>query len=460
MLLTVGTGRANARGRRIGRIYRVYDIPKDWALRPFGHDLWNDVYCPCLYLRPDEAEALLLDVENWALPGRLGDSLALSARAWMRLGRPDEAWRAFERAQRAGGPEVDLLESVVLPGAVERCTRRAEAAAHPGAAAEAWLDAASVHLDRGDLPLARRAIDAAVEACGDHAEAGHFKRLMAEPAIQRGWQRAEFLSRTPLSRGLALADARRLRPLRRNGWVSEERLERRCWFVANDAEVPRGTGLAALRSAGWFGFFLATDLDYTTVPPDHPLPKLEVECGQISAHVNEGRAAGPRAATLWAAVSGDADDQTTDDVAQLLCALATRDPSMLAAGRLAAGWLLGHDPAHQALWHAYVGWLGALAGDARDEALAHAGTVLALPRPGALAWRLAVATLARCGERDAALRAVHARRDDTDCGFTARHLAAPGADLCDASVTCSPRLVPRRLAPPRRPAASPAVAVD
>lgn len=430
----------------------MYDPVYDPTLSAPGTNLWNDIYCPVLYLHAAEAEALLLDVESWTPRDRRGDVLAVVARAWMRLGRPSEAWRAFERAQALGGPEVASLARVVLPDALARCAADAKAADRPEGVAEAWLDAAAVALDRAEVPLARRAVADALEACPDHAEAAHFARMLEEPGVQRGWQRADLSGDRGRPPERVVLDARRLRPARRQGWVSEERLERRHVLAEEDRLVPSASALARLRAGGWYGFFLGTDGDFAGLAPGHTLTGLEIQAGHLVARVSEQRAAGPLAADTWARVLHGDDTLATDDLAQLLCALATRDPSLLPTGREAATWLLRRHGDHPPLWRAYAGWIEALAGDPGGEALPHAEVVLAQPLQDALAWRLAVATLARLGARSRAEQEIHARRHDPVCGYTARQLVSAGQDLADARVTCSPRLRPRRDSPaPRHP---------
>lgn len=417
---------------------------------PFGAHLWLDIYWPSLFFDTCGcADTGLARLDEWLPRNRRGDGLAIAARAWTRLGHPAEALACFDEAQKLGGDEVEALACFVLPGGIERCARRAERAHGAGTAADAWLDATALHLDEGQLGAAREAVSRALSTCPAHAEAEHYARLLAEPDALEAWRRHE--SARPARRPrktLAARDVNSLRPCRRNGWVSEQRLRRRCYLVEDDMAVLPGSGLDRLRQAGWYDYFLGTDGDFARLSPAHPLVPAEVDLQRLLAQVDEGRPVLDGATRAWFEAQQSQDRERINDTAQLVCGLATADEALVELGIEAATWLLCRAPEHAPLWHAYLAWLGHLAGS--PDACDHAHRALRLAITDTLSWRLAASTLVAEGRRAEAAVYLSRHRDDPVHGHAARQLEQLKGELPPFRVHVSPRLLPRFATPPAR----------
>ncbi|MBM4367457.1 MAG: hypothetical protein FJ102_14690, partial [Deltaproteobacteria bacterium] len=319
----------------------------------------------------------------------------------------------------------------------------------PGTAADAWLDASALHLDEGRLEAARETVARALSTCPGHAEAEHYARLLAEPDAMEAWQRHERARPARRSRkSLAARDVHSLRPSRRNGWVSEQRLRRRCYLVEDDMAVLPGTGLDRLRQAGWYDYFVGTDSDFARLGPGHPLVHAELDLQRLLAQVDEGRSVLDAATRAWFEAQQSHDHERINDTAQLVCGLATADDALVDLGIEAASWLLRRAPEHAALWHAYLAWLGHLAG--HPEACDHAHEVLRLPMTDTLSWRLAASTLVAEGRRAEAAPYLSRHRDDPVHGHAARQLEQLKGELAPFRVHVSPRLLPRFTPPPAR----------
>ncbi len=414
---------------------------------PFGAHLWLDIYWPALFYDPGScADTGLARLDEWLPRNRRSDGLAIAARAWTRLGHPAEALACFEEAMELGGDEAEALACFVLPGGIDRCARRAERARGPGVAADAWLDATALHLEDGDLAAASDKLTRALVTCPGHAEAEHFARLLAEPDVLEAWRRHEKArpARRP-RKTLAARDVNSLRPCRRNGWVAEQRLRRRCYLVEDDMALLPGTGLDRLRQAGWYDYFLGTDGDFARLLPAHPLPPAEIELQRLLARVDEGRPVLDDATRAWFEAQTSGDRERINDTAQLVCGLATADEALVELGLEAAAWLLRRAPEYAPLWHAYLAWLGHLAG--HPEACDHAHRVLKLAVTDTLSWRLAASTLVAEGRRAEAAVYLSRHRDDPVHGHAARQLESLVGELPPFRVHVSPRLLPRFSAP-------------
>ncbi|MBM4393698.1 MAG: hypothetical protein FJ090_21440, partial [Deltaproteobacteria bacterium] len=302
----------------------------DRLFTPFGAHLWLDIYWSALFSDADGcADTALTRLDEWLPRNRRGDGLAIAARAWTRLGHPAEALACFEEAQQLGGDEVEALACFVLAGGIERCARRAERATGTGTAADAWLDATALHLDQGRLGAARETAALALSTCPGHAEAEHYGRLLAEPGAMEAWQCHERSRPARRARkAVAARDVDSLRPCRRNGWVSEQRLRRRCYLIEDDTAVVPGTGLDRLRQAGWYDYFVGTDGDFARLSPSHPLVPAEFDLQRLLAQVDEGRTVLDDATRAWFEAQQSHDRERINDTAQLVCGLATADRAL------------------------------------------------------------------------------------------------------------------------------------
>jgi hypothetical protein len=365
-------------------------------------DPWWDIFLPATFGETACALDAIDNIDHAAPPGRRGAFLAVSARTLELLGRPAEAARMAERAFTIGGDEADALATFVRPSGEATALRRMAEAEDPGDRADAACDLALLRLRRGDGPGASEAIARAEAACADHAEAARWRRFLRDASDPVALVRAASdprrarRARTPAAR-----DAVELSALRRNGWMSPERVRRRVL----GAPGPFGRGLPGgardrLRQAGLAGFHFALETEYDEFEADHPLVGLEAVADALRSHVQEGRDGAGLARRLWDEACAF-DDTAAEDAAHLLVALATQDRRLVPLGWSVADRMArAPGRADARLWRAYRGWLGACLGrsDASDDAWA----VLARPCPDRSAWTLAVATLRASGfERDA-----------------------------------------------------------
>lgn len=370
-------------------------------------DPWTRIYLPACADDPAAVYEAIADLEV----GRDGDTAAIAARAFLVLGRPADAARLLGLARAAGGDEVEGLLALCRRD-VELLRARVERGADPGAAADAACDLAAAQLIDGDFAAAKAAVAEALRRCPDHLEAAHWGRFLAaeeqDPAL--------------------LLDGRALVPCPSNGWIAPERLGRRKLLAL---DRPEGSALARLRDAGATGFWFALPEEYAGLPGGHRLVSLELRAEAVVARVDEGRPTGALAESLWACAATD----TRSDVAQLLVALATRDPRLAALAVRATEWLLLHDPARAELWYGYRAWHRQQCGDrgALEDALR-------VSDRDPTAWYLAFATvLAR--DRARALRLAEGQTDPQ-----LRELAQAALDgeaAARPTVWLSPRVLPR-----------------
>ncbi len=400
---------------------------------------WFDLYFGASFC-PDCFEGRVVRIDQEPLYRR-GDAWAVAARAYALLGRPGEALRAWDRAQVYGGEEVDNLAIWLHADGRARAERRAERQADPGLRADSYCDLAAMYLSSRELTRAWSMIEEALQSCPTHGEARHWRRFLAMPDVVKASLRVQ---QRPSRRGdtVAVRDALALMPLRANGWVSAERLDRRALFDPPVAAVP-GSALALLRTSGVPQSYLATEPDWARVPDRHPLLAAELELDELIALVHEGRPALALARSAWNGARGSGDAARTDDVGQLLCALGTQDPSIVEVAREAAEWLVETHERSQVLFAAYARWFAAVAGEA--GAGAAASKLLGAGVADDLAWRLLVGAVFRAGDVAAARAELDRAVLDPkrrSLAMSLRHKAAnPDAPV----VALSPRLTRREL---------------
>lgn len=410
-------------------------LPEALAFEP-----WFDLYFGATFC-PDCFEGRLRRIDAEPVERR-GDAWAVASRAYARIGRPGEALRAWDRAMNLGGPEVESLSIWLLGDGVRRAEARAEGLRDPGLRADAWCDVAALHVSSRSMSAALAALGEAVNACPDHGEALHWLRFLAMPDAAKAITRVQ---QKPSRRGdgVTMRDALALLPLRANGWVSPERLDRRA-LMEPPVEVVPGSALAALRAAGVPQTFLATEPDWARVPDRHPLVRAELDLDRLASVVREGRPALTLAHEAWNAARASGDALRVDDVAQLLCALGTQEQSLVRLAREAARWLIETHNSQQVLFTAYAAWFSAVLEErgAGEEA----SRLLGLGVEDDLAWRLLVGALYRAGNAEAG----RAELDRVGLDLSRRALAHSlrRANACaDAPVVAlSPRLVRRDLA--------------
>jgi hypothetical protein len=400
-------------------------------------DPWLELYFRAEFC-PDCFGHSLERIEHLPVEER-GDGWAVAARAWMRGGAPAEAVRAWERAEAAGGREVDGLAIWVLPDGLARAEARARQAARGATRADRWCDVAALRLLRTAGEGAAAAIAEALAACPDHLEAHHWLRFLALPdAAREACRREDRPSRR--GRGLAARDADRRVPTRANGWVSPRRIGARLTAEAGPPTAPLGSALARLDDAGVTSLFLATADDYRECDARDPLARDELDLARLADHVEEERPAGPLGRTCWSAALASADRQRVQDVAEQVCALSTRAVDLLPVAADCADWLASASP-RPALFRAYGAWIAAARGE-RDAA-ARARAVLDTAPDDELVWRLAVGALFRLGDAAGGAAHVAAARLHPRLRRVAATLEGPGSEPGAPRVLCSPRLVRR-----------------
>lgn len=371
---------------------------------PAGVDPWWDVFLPALMGETSHAMAAMVRLEADTPARDRADLYAVSARTFYVLGRPVEARRTAEQAFSLGGAEAEALATMVLPDGPARAERRVETAPRAGLRADAACDLALLRLRDRDVEGARAAVRRALEACPDHVEAGRWATLLEEAPDARKLIRAAMEPLKPGRRTLpAQRDACDLVPLRRAGFVSTERLNRRVMGgPVQGGWAPAGTALGRLHDAGASAFHFATEAEYRRMPATDTLADLELLLEGVGVRVRAGRDARALAARLWVE-AGAYDDVALGDAANALVGLGTQDPRLAPLGWDAADRQCAVY-AGEPLWRAYRAWLGHLA--ARPEALDDARAVLADRRLHAASFTMAVATLRFGGRREEADAAI------------------------------------------------------
>ncbi len=369
-----------------------------------------------------------------------GDAWAVATRAMLILGRPAEAERAWAKARAQGGPEVDALALWMEPAALQSAVHRATTTRSAGLTADAWCDVAALRMLTEAGRDAALAIGQALAACPEHREAQRWARFLALPDAPEAVAR---LVLKPSRRGssLAVRDADGLFPRSDNGFVSPMRAQGRVWREA--LPIPAGSALARFDQAGVTDSYLATPEDWARVPGNHPLVQAELALGQIVDLVDEGRDAAPLARAAWNAALASGDAERVDDVAQLLCSLATRAPALAGLGARAADWLIETRGSRGRLFAAYRAWFAALLGE--PDAAVRARTVLMDPCTDDLGWRLAVESLTRVGAFSDADLAIAAAIKDPRRRGAAHGLGGRRQPTGAPQVALSPRLTPRDL---------------
>ncbi len=378
--------------------------------------------------------------------GERGDAWAVATRAMLTLGRPAEAERAWAQARAHAGPEVEALALWMEPNPLPAAVRRATGARASGLAADGWCDVAALRMLSEGGRDAALAIGQALAVCPEHREALRWARFLALPDAPDAVER---LLLKPSRRGssLAVRDADGLIPRSENGFVSPMRAQARLWREA--IRIPAGSALARFERAGVTASYLATPEDWARVPGNHPLAQVELALGQLVDLVDEGRDATPPARAVWNGAMASGDAERVDDVAQLLCALATRAPALAALGARAADWLVETRGSRGRLFAAYRAWFAALLGE--PDAVLRARTVLLDPCTDDVGWRLAVEALTRAGAFSDADLAIAAASKDPRRRGAARSLNGRRPPTGAPHVAVSPRLTRRDLNAAARP---------
>lgn len=364
-------------------------------------DSWFHIYFAATMDCVDSYEACLTHIDNLP-PSDQGNALAVAARGWWTLGRPREAEAAWARAQALGGNEVDALAPFLVDRGATLAARRARGIDDPGLRADAWCDVAGLLVNDGALPGAARAIEAAIAACPDHAEALHWRRLFNIPDLDKALENLARPRRYQHGTELVSRDLERLLPRQGNGWLSPERHERR-HMAQEFGTPPPASALERFRRAGLTQFYLTTPDDWGRVPADHPLVSAELEIDQLWALLEEQRPALEQATTIWHGALTSGDLERTEDVARLLCRLAFHElgssededqqPTFSPLAREACEWLLGQPSPNPAV-KGFRAWFGATLGE--PDAIERARSILTRPPEDQLEWRLAVGVLYRC----------------------------------------------------------------
>jgi hypothetical protein len=405
---------------------------------PASLDPWWEVF---LGARGGSVEAIeAAEATARASAGGDGELLAVCARSWWAAGHPLRAQRALAGAERGGGREVAALLTLAR-GDRGLARHRIEHESEPGLRADAWCDLALLDMNEGDVTAASDSVASAVAACPDHLEAGRWARFLAEPAAPSTWRRVE-RDGPPSGAGTpALRDAFALRPTRRSGWISAERLHRRVLARLPGADPPAaGTALRRLQDAGAGLLLFALDEEYASIPASSHFVEWELGGERARSLVAEGRPAGHTLSRLWTATAGD--PVARDDLAQFVVALATATDALAGEGEAAARWLIDGGGGRQSLWRAYAAWHGA-----RTRPRASVNEALALldsPDLEPLPALLCVAALRVAGEGDTArsLARELAGRDGWAC-LAREAVALPGDPGPEVHV--GPRLTRRGL---------------
>lgn len=380
---------------------------------------WWDVYVPAL-LGEQEASILALHrLETETPPSRLGDVLAIGARAHAALGRPRDAARYADRAYSAGGPEADALATLLRPHGDATIDRRITTHSRAGARADAACDRVLLRVKDGDVPAARRAVEEAFSLCPDHVEATRWRRVLASDdpcvAVRRAVVDGRSARRDPASR-----EAIELVPVRATGWLSSDRFHRRVLGGPGPAPLaPPTCALGRLQDVGATGGFFALDHEYRVLGPRDPLVALELCAEHLCIEVSVRHDPLATAETLWRRAA-ELDRVAVHDAAQLLVAQATHDRRLAPLGLEAAEVLL-RAGGTEALWRGYRAWLRHSAGV--EGALEDARDVVAAPQGDAAGWSLAVQTLRFAGRPEEAEAAIGRARREPALARAARELA-------------------------------------
>jgi hypothetical protein len=404
-------------------------------------DPWWDLYMPATF---GEIDAVLdaLESVDLSLPlAARGDCYAVGARAFAVLGRPVESDRLAEQAFRIGGTEAEALATFVCPDGIQRAERRLAGGGRAGLRADAACDLAARLCQAGEMAAASDAVDRGLATCPSHGEARRWARFFAEADDVGALVKAALdPRRARWPDGAAARDAIELLPVRRSGWLSVERYNRRVLGTPPpEAWAPAGSALGRLQDAGVGTCFFALDREYATLPAAHPLVAQELAADALRAGVSEERDVTAAATTFWAGVAG-IDGEAIEDAAQLLVSLGTADARLAPLALEASACLLDTQPEHVTLWEGYRSWLGHLAG--QPDACARARAVVAVRPADPMAWRLAVEVLRAEGRADEVERAVRAARSEAVLAQVVRDVLGDPATGAFRAVV-SGRIVPR-----------------
>ncbi len=357
------------------------------------HQLRSDAILAASRLDDASVHAAIDILQQPSMPP---DAVAAAIRLRWMLGDAMGAGRALEQALQTDvpGPDLAALATLALPDG-DRWGRARLATGTPGQRADAACDLAWRALRDADVPGARDWVDAALAHCPEHAEALHWRRVLAE----HGDDTATVLDRglrDPLAPGWA--DAIDLVPSPPLGWFSQSRLRRRIICPPPSLAAPEAQALAWLQDRGVCTRAMATDADYTTLSPDHGLVACEQALDLALCLEAEGRPARPAAVRAWA-LAHTVDHEAAKDAANVLVAMGCRREDVRAVALEAADLLHADNPT-EPLWAAYRIHLLALRGQGR-QVVASVEDLGPVERLDALSLSLVVESLrlVRAGHR-------------------------------------------------------------
>lgn len=409
------------------------------SLLPFSPtdplDPWTALLEPALAGNRDAIFARFDSLKALLPPNRQAVLIVILARALSAAGVPRGAEVALAEGLRLSSPHAAVLARLAQPA--PRAQRRATPPRLPGDRADEHCETAHQALVVGDTAAAVRAIEAALLATPQHAEARRWRRFLRSTGETAPQQLRAALACPTQDHG----DATGLALSPRLGWMSPERWQRRVLSGAWPSPARPGTGLRRLQAVGVVSRVLAIDGDYALLGGDHALVDAELALDQALSLDREERPAGQAALVAWRAAT--AVDRTAQrDAAGALAALGVRNDDAASVGLIAVELLRAFEP-EVPLWEAYEARLRAALGE--HDAAGRAATRLLQRRPAdPVAFALGVDALRRAGLRRAARRFTRGALARPETEAVARHLlqAWPG-DHTVAPIV-SNRLVSRR----------------
>jgi hypothetical protein len=360
-------------------------------------DPWWNIYLPA---RMGEHEVALTAIALvlGSAEAEDGDVLAVVARALYAC-RDPRAEGLARRAFQHGGEEALRLSVFVSPSGarVPEAFNRLAAAT----AADVLCDRASRALLDGDGQQARDWIDTALNRFPEHAEARRWSRFLKDASDLPACVRYASARRTRRPDASVMRDAVALLALPNNGFVAPDRWQRR--HSALGFAVVRGSALERVHAAG-VAPRLLTPRALARLDALSPSADLELGLDEAVSLVHEGRPA--RAAIRRVLEDAARFSAPLLSSATAVCAgLAMREASLVPVVLPVVEGLLRADPWR---WYPWIAAIGCTVDPVRSARVAR--SLLADPKAGADAARLACHALSVCGVPGEAQRYAARRR--------------------------------------------------
>ena len=267
-------------------------------------------------------------------------------------------------------------------------------AGSPGMSADAACDLVALHLNAGNRHDAAQALQTALSHCPDHLESRLWKRLLAEPAHPT-------LQPT-------------LQPVASQGWLSWERIQRRCSGTVWEAQS--SSAAQHLFEAGLDRPQLHSIATYRQYPPASLCVKVELMLAQAIALRGINVETGPLLREAW--MTGQRlPPASIKQLARVVIDLAVADPSAAQVGLAASEAMILIASGCPKLRARHACLMVA----SRVEGRRHALDALMVPMSPE-DWRLLVTALAAAGHRTDAIHEAERALADPKLGAFAAAL--------------------------------------